>query len=239
LKSKYPAITDKPEYIEFLNNLLDEKNVGNEKFIKLFSLRFGLPVVCVRDHQNQAEVFSLNYVAKRVRSFCRLGQDYKGPESDILEAIFLWQHTTTAYTLLEPLSGQHDINPESLVLTDVYVKPLENDNHYNVEKEQSAQNSKSDEEDLWDQELFKDVSEEKKAAEQKSIQEKKDAEAKTAAAAEKSCRTKSSAARKAGGGSKGRSRKAGSRKESSRSEEGGSKMKSCGRSEGGRSLSSS
>jgi hypothetical protein len=194
LKSQNPAayLTGKPEYIEFLKNLLDEENVGDQKFIELFSLRFGIPVVCVRDHQNQAEVFSSNDVAKRVRSFCRLGRDYKGPESklwdppsDISEAIFLWQHTTTAYTILEPLSGQHDINPESLVLTDVYVKPLQNDNHYNVENKQSAQNSKSDEEDLWDRELFNDVSEEKEAAERKSIQEKKDAEAKAAAAEKK------------------------------------------------------
>jgi hypothetical protein len=194
LKSQNPAayLTGKPEYIEFLKNLLDEENVGDQKFIELFSLRFGIHVVCVRDHQNQAEVFSSNDVAKRVRSFCQLGRHYKGPESklwdppsDISEAIFLWQHTTTAYTILEPLSGQHDINPESLVLTDVYVKPLQNDNHYDVENKQSAQNSKSDEEDLWDRELFNDVSEEKEAAERKSIQEKKDAEAKAAAAEKK------------------------------------------------------
>jgi hypothetical protein len=191
LKSRWGGedITTKPEYIEFLNNLLGEENVGDRKFIELFSLRFGLPVVWVRDHQNQAEVFSSHDNVKGVLNFCRLRQKHKGPESklwdppsDISEAIFLWEHTTTAYTLLEPSAGQHDITPESLVITDVYVKPLRNDNHYDVDKKQSAPNSKSDEEDLWDQELFNDVDEEKKAAERKPIQEKKEAEAKAAAA---------------------------------------------------------
>jgi hypothetical protein len=62
------------------------------------------------------------------------------PPSDISEVIFIWQHTNTGdlarhkgssvhdpctqYTLLEPLSGQHDITPQLLVLTDVFLEPL-------------------------------------------------------------------------------------------------------------------
>jgi hypothetical protein len=38
------------------------------------------------------------------------------PPSDISEAIFLWQHTPSAYTLLDSLSA--------LVLTDIYEKPF-------------------------------------------------------------------------------------------------------------------
>jgi hypothetical protein len=159
--------------------------MGNQHLIELFSLRFGIPVVCLRDHQNKAEVLSTNDVAEWVRKFCGWTRsNYDGPESKlwdppsgISEAIFLWQHTTTAYTLLEPLSGQQNITPESLVITDVYVIPVSKHNKYDREKELFAVNNKTDdEEDLWDRELFNDVAEETKAAEAKAIQEKKDAE---------------------------------------------------------------
>jgi hypothetical protein len=136
------------EYFDYLKTILDPENMGDHRLINLFSMRFGIHVVRVRDHQNQAEVFSTHHFAKTV--YCRYMQSRKIPRemetkvivppSDISEVIFIWQHTNTGdlarhkgssvhdpctqYTLLEPLSGQHDITPQLLVLTDVFLEPL-------------------------------------------------------------------------------------------------------------------
>lgn len=45
--------------------------VGDRQFIKLFSLRFGLHVVCFRNHKNQAKVFLSKDDTERIRMFCR------------------------------------------------------------------------------------------------------------------------------------------------------------------------
>jgi hypothetical protein len=124
--------------MDWANNLLDEKHVGDDTEIALFSLRFGIHVVHVRDCNNKAQVFSSHYDADRVHKSITFGKRSKVPENNVWklpnglsDVIWLWQHIPTGcfarhkgssvdekwkhYSLLEPFLEDHDISPLSLV----------------------------------------------------------------------------------------------------------------------------
>jgi hypothetical protein len=125
--------------------------VGDDTKIALFSLRFGVHVVHVRDCNNKAQVFSSHYDADRVHKSITFGKRSKVPENNVWklpnglsDVIWLWQHIPTGcfarhkgssvdekwkhYSLLEPFLEDHDISPLSLVLTDLFSDTLGDDN---------------------------------------------------------------------------------------------------------------
>jgi hypothetical protein len=175
LKFPYWSHNANKEYFDYLQTILDPEYVGDHKLIQLFSMRFGIHVVRVRDHQNQAQLISTHHFAKKVWSrYMRARKHYTGPEakvivppSDISEVIFIWHHTNTGhdrrtlYNLLEPLSGQHDITPDSLVLTEIYVEPFVQPGydisweHELFSKEEAAEAKNSEQERIAEEEAAK------------------------------------------------------------------------------------